>query len=81
MSLQRVEVRGNGIVARPAKRDGNAGTARQFANSLFGGEYCHECHGDIKDHVYVVGPFGVWFAACRRRHVPDCKVCDKRRRR
>ena len=79
MSLQPVEVRGNSFAQRPPKRDGNGVTARQFANSLFRYENCDECHGDIKDHLYVIGPFGAWFAFCRRPHLLHCKICEKRR--
>jgi hypothetical protein len=81
MTRQPVEVRGNAIAPRAPKRDGNGITARQFAERLFESEYCDECHGDIKDHVYVIGAFGLWFACCRGIHVADCKVCEKQRQK
>lgn len=28
-------------------------------------EYCHECGGDLEDHILCEGPFGLPFAMCK----------------
>lgn len=56
--------------------DAQGQTAQDFAEGLFEFEYCAECHGDIKDHTYVIF-FGHWFARCKREHVARCKVCSQ----
>lgn len=63
--LQHVETRGNQFAPVPPERDSAGITAQEFAEELFECEYCAECYGDIKDHLFVIGPFGTWFAFCK----------------
>lgn len=70
-----LSIKGNGFAPVPPSVDANGITAKDFADTLFEFEYCGECHGDIKDHDFVIGPFGAWFAVCKREHVTRCKVC------
>jgi hypothetical protein len=59
----------NEFASPPPKCDAGELTAQEFADELFEFEYCAECHGDIKDHAFVIGPFGRWFALCMKGRV------------
>ena len=63
---QIAETRGNKIFPNPPEKDAAGLTAQQFADILFEGEYCSECGGDIRDHWFVIGPLGLWFAKCKK---------------
>lgn len=75
MRAQRAQVAGNQFAPIAPERDAAGITAQEFADSLFEYEYCGECHGDTQDHLFVISPFGQWFAWCKREHVENCKVC------
>jgi hypothetical protein len=76
-AIMTVKVSGNAFAPDPPQRDANGVTANEFAESLFEFEYCHECHGDVEDHTFVIGPFGLWFAHCNQEHVTGCKICKE----
>ena len=64
MQTQLIKTAGNKFAPFPPLYDAAGLTAEEFAELLFKFEYCAECHGDAKDHTFVVGPFGLWFAMC-----------------
>ena len=47
-------------------KDAGGTTWKEFATLLFEFEYCAECGGDVQDHEPCIGPFGLWFARCKR---------------
>lgn len=58
-------VAGNSFAPDPPEVDANGITAQEFAENMFEFEYCEECNGDADDHLFVIGPFGAWFAFCK----------------
>ncbi len=46
--------------------DASGRTAEEFMAELFEYELCDECGGDADEHDICMGPFGLWFARCRR---------------
>ena len=79
--MSELKIVGNGFCNPPPDRDASGRLAQEFADSLFLYAYCDVCGRDEKDHTFMIGPTGHWFAKCDLNPREDMlarfkKVCE-----